>query len=136
MRYLAIDYGIKRLGLAHCDGGETIVSPLCQLDNTPNRPSEVIEKIKQIVQEQQFEAIVMGLPLNMDGSESSQAKITRSFAEKLAKAVGVPLHFQDERLSSSAADEMLDEVEMTSKRRKERRDMLAAYEILRDFLGQ
>ena len=72
----------------------------------------------------------------MDGSEGGQAKITREFAGMLGRAVSLPIHLQDERLSSAAADELLNDSGMTAKRRKARRDMLAAAEILRDFLGQ
>ena len=136
MRYLAIDYGLRRVGLAHCDGGETIVSPLCQLDNIPDRLGELLAKISKIIDEEQFEAVVVGLPIYMNGGEGEQAKQTRVFARKLAEVVSVPVHLQDERLSSAAADELLADSGLTAKKRKTRRDMLAACEILRDFLGQ
>jgi len=136
MRYLAIDYGLKRLGLAHCDPGETIVSPLCQLSIPAAGAKKVIEQVQEIVLENQIEAIVIGLPLNMDGTAGPQAQTTRSFAKLLGDCVGIPVHLQDERLSSAAADYLLDEMDFTNKKRKARRDMLAACDILHDFLGR
>jgi len=130
MRYLAIDYGLKRLGLAHCDAGEMIVSPLCQLPYD----SIVLEKLRQIITDSEIQAVVVGLPLNMDGSESEQSKASRKFAQNLEKTISLPVHLQDERLSSAAADEILNESGLTNKKRKARRDMLAACDILRNFL--
>ena len=134
MRYLAIDYGLRRVGLALCDANEIIVSPLCQIEVIKTRPQKLFEQIKQIVGENQIDEIVVGLPLNMDQTEGGQAKLTRQFADKLAKEVSLPMHLQDERLSSAAADEMLAGAGLSSKKRKSKRDMLAACDILRDFL--
>ena len=136
MRYLAIDYGLKRVGLAICDAGETIVSPLQLLKVDPSRPQRLIEQIERIVTEHQVEAVVVGLPLNMDDSEGQQAQLTRRFVKRLCETVNKPVHFQDERLSSEAADGMLAESGLSKKKRKEKRDMLAACEILNDFLNQ
>ena len=79
---------------------------------------------------------MVGLPLNMDESEGEQAKLTRAFAGRLSEALGLEVHLQDERLSSMAAEEMLAERELTSKKRKQRRDMLSAGDILNDFLNK
>jgi putative Holliday junction resolvase len=130
MRYLAIDYGLKRLGLAVCDAEEIIVSPLCMITNAP----KTLEQLANIIQENQIEAIVMGLPLNMDDSEGPQAKCTREFSKQLLEMISIPLHFQDERLSSAAADDLLADSGLSFKKRKEKRDMLAACDILQEFL--
>jgi putative Holliday junction resolvase len=71
MRYLAIDYGTKRTGLAICDASETIASPLAVLQGQ----KELLNKIAEIVKTENAEAIVLGLPLNMSGTESSQTKL-------------------------------------------------------------
>lgn len=134
MRYLSIDYGLKRLGLALCDPAETIVSPLCQLTVEGTGPDLVIEKLQEIIAEYEIDAVVVGLPLNMDDSEGEQAKRSRRFAEQLARAVHLPVDLQDERLSSMAADEILSESGFSKSKRKSRRDMLAACDILRDYL--
>ena len=130
MKYLAIDYGTKTTGLAVCDPTETIVSPLTALPT-----SEILlEKIARIVKKEAVEAIVMGLPLNMDGSAGTQAQIVQRLADKLKKMVTVPVYFQDERLSSFAAEEKLVLRDLTRKKRKARIDALAAAEILQSFL--
>ncbi len=136
MRYLAIDFGFKRLGLAICDPSETIVSPLCQLQIDKNRIEPVFQQIASLVSENRVEALLVGLPLNMDDSEGPQAKASRKFAEQLAKKIALPVHLQDERLSSQAADEKLLDSGLTRKKRKNRRDMLAACDILQDFLDR
>ncbi len=136
MRYLAIDFGFKRLGLAICDPSEIIVSPLCQLPNDKNRSEPVFQKIASLIAENQVEAVVVGLPLNMDDSEGPQAKASRKFAENLGNKINLPIFLQDERLSSQAADEKLHETGLTRQKRKDRRDMLAACDILQDFLDR
>ena len=136
MRYLGIDYGLKRIGLAISDAGESIVSPLCQLEFNRGGPERIILELERIIRENEVEAIVVGLPLNMDGSEGRQAQLTRSFAAKIMQAVPLPVHFADERLSSTAADEKLAEASLSRRKRKARRDMLAACEILHDFLNK
>ena len=136
MRYLAIDYGLRRVGLAICDAEEIIVSPLCLLANDRLRPEVLLDELKALVEEHAVAALVIGLPLNMDDNEGEQAKLTRLFADKVKDVTGLPVYFQDERLSSMAADELLEEAELTKKRRKEKRDMLAACAILQDFLDR
>jgi putative pre-16S rRNA nuclease len=134
MRYLAIDYGLKRLGLALCDPAEAIVSPLCQLTVDVSRPEHIIKELTEIITEYAIDALVVGLPLNMDGSEGEQAKQSRRFSEQLETALEIPVHLQDERLSSMAADEMLAESGFSQAKRKNKRDMLAACDILQEFL--
>ncbi len=134
MRYLAIDYGLKRLGLALCDAGETIVSPLCQWPVDLSRPDQIHAKLQGVIAEHEIDAVVVGLPLNMDGSEGEQARLSRHFAERLERALAIPVNLQDERLSSMAADELLAESGLSKAKRKTKRDMLAACDILKDFL--
>jgi len=134
MRYLAIDYGLKRLGLALCDRSETIVSPLCQLPVDVSRPDQTGKKLQEVVAEHEIDAVVVGLPLNMDDSEGEQAQVSRQFVEQLSEALKIPVHLQDERLSSMAADEMLAESGLSKAKQKSKRDMLAACDILQEFL--
>ena len=108
------------MGLAICDPDETIVSPLCQLPVDASRPERFFEELKQIIADNQIEALVVGLPLNMDDSESEQTKLTRQFAAELGLAMELAVHLQDERLSSSAADEKLAESGLSRKKRKQR----------------
>jgi len=133
MRYLAIDYGDKHTGLAICDPAETIASPLTVIDGQ----KDLIKKIADIVKNENVEAIVIGLPLNMNDSHGFRAKLVIRFADKLKAHLHIPIHFQDERLSTFAAEEKLNFTEFTRKKKKKKRlDAIAAAEILEAFLEQ
>ena len=130
MRYLAIDYGRRRIGLAICDSDETITSPLCVLQNQ----KAPCQRIAEIVKAENVGAVVLGLPLNMDDSEGPQARLVCDFAERLKKHIEVPIYFQDERLSSFAAEEKLDTLGLSRTDKAERLDAVAAAQILQAFL--
>ena len=130
MRYLAIDYGAKDIGLAICDAAETIASPLTVIQGHKN----LFEKIADIVRKENIEAIVVGLPLNMDDSRGFQAELVIRFAEQLEKYVEVPIHFQDERLSTFESESKLASVDLSKKKKKKRIDAIAAAAILEAFL--
>ena len=132
MRYLAIDYGTRRTGLAICDPNETIVSPLTVLQSEQT----LSEKIGQIVKDESVEAIVLGLPLNMDGSEGPQIQLVLKFADQLQARLTIPVYLQDERLSSFGAEEKLAPANLTRGEKKKRLDAVAAAEILEAFLEQ
>ena len=132
MRYLAIDYGSKRTGLAICDVAETISSPLAVIHGNKG----LLKKIADIVESENAGAVVVGLPLNMTGSESSQTKLVRKFAEQLKDQLSVPVHLQDERLSSFGAEEKLAPADFTRGKKLKRIDAVAAAEILEAFLKQ
>jgi len=129
MRYLAIDYGGKRTGLAICDEGETICSPLTILATGKN----LIDEIVAAIIEYNAAAVVIGLPLNMDDSAGEAAKLVHAFGEKLKKRVDIPVYFHDERLSSFDAEQKLAGT-MTRKKKKARLDAVAAAAILQGFL--
>jgi putative Holliday junction resolvase len=132
MRYLAIDYGMKRTGLAICDAGETIASPLAVVQGH----KDLIDRIKRIVASEGIGGVVVGLPLNMDDSEGPQAKLVQAFARELGKQIPIPIHLQDERLSSFEAEQRLQEMGLTRGKKRERLDALAAADILQTFLDQ
>jgi len=132
MRYLAIDYGDKRTGLAICDHAETIASPLAVIEGQ----KDLIKKIAEVVRTENVEAIVLGLPFNMDDSQGFQAKLVLQFADRLKKLLDMPIHFQDERLSSFDAEQRLASAELTRKKKKKRLDAIAAAQILEAFLEQ
>ncbi len=132
MRYLAIDHGTKRTGLAICDSGETIASPLAVIQGK----KELLRKIAEVVETEHVEAVVLGLPLNMTGSESAQTKLVLKFAEQLKGYLHIPVHLQDERLSSFSAEEKLASAKFTKEKMRKRLDAVAAAEILEAFLEQ
>jgi putative Holliday junction resolvase len=132
MRYLAIDYGTKRTGLAVCDAGETIASPLAVVQGR----KELIGRVKRVVASEDIGAIVVGLPLNMDGTEGPQAKLVLAFARELGRQIPIPIHLQDERLSSFVAEHKLNDIGLTRGKKRERLDALAAADILQSFLDE
>ena len=130
MRFLCIDLGDKRTGLAVCDGEEILASPLAVLEGQKN----LCEEIEKIIHQYQIEALVLGLPLNMDGSEGERAVKTREFAEEIKSRINLPIFFQDERLSSYSAGQKLSQTGLTHKKKKYRIDAIAAAEILKSFI--
>ncbi len=132
MRYLAIDYGNKRIGLAICDQNETIASPLTVLQNK----KDIIKKIVETIKTEDADALVIGLPLNMDDSTGPQAKLVLKFAEQLKKHIDIPIHLQDERLTSFAAEEKLATTQLSRAEKAKRIDAIAAAQILLTFLEQ
>jgi putative Holliday junction resolvase len=132
MRYLAIDYGTKRTGLALCDQTETIASPLTVIQGK----KQLLKKIADVVEKKEIEAVVLGLPLNMDGSEGDQTRLVLKFAAQLQNCLKIPVLLQDERLSSFGAEEKLSPAKYTRKKTKKRLDAVAAAEILKSFLEQ
>ena len=132
MRYLAIDYGTKRTGLAICDPAETICSPMTVIVGN----KELLTRIIDIIEAESVEAVVLGLPLNMDGTEGPQSRLVHEFAGRLKKTISIPVYFQDERLSSFGAEEKLVAADLTRAGKKKRIDAVAAAEILEAFLEQ
>ncbi|MBC8202292.1 MAG: Holliday junction resolvase RuvX [Planctomycetes bacterium] len=133
MRFLAVDLGDKRTGLAIADEDPNIVHPLVVLE-IPIGPL-LLAAIEKAIGEHGAEAIVLGLPLDMDGTVGPRAKLTKEFGEKIASQTSLKIHYQDERLTSVAAEEHLSQSGRTHKQKKRVRDALAAAEILTDFLA-
>jgi len=129
---LAIDYGAKRTGLAICDATETIASPLKTIHGQKN----LLKQIVKVVETQDVGAVVIGLPLNMDGSESDQTRLVRRFSRQLEGVLHVPVLLQDERLSSFSAEERLAPANLTKDKMRQRVDAVAAAEILESFLDR
>lgn len=142
MRYLAIDLGDKRTGLAVGDSITRLASPVGTLEVPIDRRGgeDLLDAIVRAIDEQIGERspgeLVLGLPMNMDGTEGPRAKLVRAFGERLAQRTGRTIHYQDERLTSVAADWSMARSGLTHKQKKARRDALAAAALLKDFLEQ
>ena len=132
MRYLCIDPGDKRTGFAVGDDITRIASPL-EIATTSSDDAR-LAAILRVIEENEPGELVIGLPLNMDGSEGPQAKKTRTLAQQIEQRTGLRVHLFDERLTSYAAESQLSEMDLTRGEKKQRRDALAAAVILRDFL--
>jgi putative Holliday junction resolvase len=140
MRYFAVDLGDKRTGLAVGDSITRIVTPTDVLEVPISlRDGEaLVEAIKKAVHEHvgtRDAALVVGLPLNMDSSEGPRAAMVRAFAARLGRATTLPVHFQDERLTSVQADWQMARSERTHQDKKKIRDALAAAALLQDYLA-
>ena len=133
MRFLGVDYGGKRIGLAIGDSENNLASPLVTVAATA-KFAEDARRVLDASKDYEVDAFVVGMALNMDDSEGKQAKISRKFGAALAEQSKKPVHFWDERLSSFAADELLDAGDFTRKKHKSRRDRVAAQVILQEFL--
>lgn len=132
MRYLCIDLGGRRTGLAVGDDETRVVCPLDVVEAAPG--PALLGAIDRAIRDQAPGALVVGLPLNMDGTEGPPAKQVRDFGRQVHDRSGLPVHFQDERLTSEAAEAHLDGSGRTHREKKRLRDALAAAEILRDYL--
>lgn len=134
-RILGIDYGTKRIGLAISDSGGSIASPLKQVA-AAGRSADDAAAVLRIADENRAEELLIGLPVNMDGTEGPQAKLTRAFADKLEALTARPVRFWDERLSSRTAEAYLAQADLTRKQKKKRRDAVAAQVILQSYLDR
>ena len=134
MKILAVDYGDSRTGLATCDVTEfltTAITPQITEKGRPKVAAKVCETAKNI----QAELIVIGLPLNMDGTEGSRANKSRRFAQRLANTAGVPVVLWDERRTTVSAAAILADNDTFGAKRKERLDSVSAAVILESFLN-
>jgi len=132
-RWLGVDYGKKRIGLAISDPGESIASPASTLNAAGAAPEDA-KLVLDWAARNEIDAIVVGLPLNMDGSEGSQAKLTSGFARRMREEGELPIELWDERLTSFQADEYMQQAGLSAARQKKLRDALAAQVMLQSFL--
>jgi putative Holliday junction resolvase len=131
--FLGIDYGEKRIGLAVGESRLAVASPLAAIQARSHIAHDV-RTILRRASSYEIKAFVIGLPLNMDGTEGEQARLTRRFGDQLARETTLPVHYWDERLSSVTARELVLPAELTRKQRKNRLDCVAAQVILQSFL--
>lgn len=132
-RILGIDYGIKRIGVAQADAVVRIAMPYTTIDGR-NDVTRDARNIADLGAREEADAFVVGLPISMNGTDSPQTELTRRFAAELERLSKRPVHLHDERLSSYAADEVLDEAGAGRKKRREVRDQIAAAKILQSWL--
>ena len=132
-RLLGLDLGSKTIGLAISDSGLAVASPLETLRR--KKFTADAEALIALIAERDIGALVLGLPKNMDGSEGPRAQSTRQFAANLLEKIDIPIALWDERLSTAEVERVLiDQADMTRKRRGEVIDKMAAGVILQGFL--
>lgn len=131
-RYLAIDPGAKRTGLATGDDVTGHAGPAGVIQTSD--PAALLRALRSAIEEHAPDALVIGIPYNMDSTQGPAAKKALALAVLLEEHTRLPVHRFDERLTSFAAEQMLHGRELTHKQKKARRDALAATMILTDFL--
>ena len=132
LRILGIDYGDRRVGLAVSDEGGMLASGLPTLER--KSPADLVESLRRACREYGVERIVVGLPVNMDGSHGPRAQVTLAFVERLREALGLEVEAWDERLTTRQADRLMLAADLSRKQRKQRLDRLAAQLMLQSYL--
>ena len=131
-RILAIDPGKVRVGLAICDPERRIASPLTTYTRKDAERDATF--LKALIEEEAVGHLLIGLPVHLSGHEGEQAILARAFGKELEATTGVPVQFWDERFTTMHAETMLWDAGLTHKRRKERRDRVAAQILLQSYL--
>jgi putative holliday junction resolvase len=133
-RLLGLDVGTKTVGLALSDVTRTVATPYDTIRRT--KFTADAKAIRDVVEKNQVGALVIGFPLNLDGTEGPRAQSTRAFARNLATHVEIPMTFWDERLSTAAVERHLIEADASRKRRAQVIDRMAAAYILQGALDR
>jgi putative Holliday junction resolvase len=132
-RLIGLDLGTKTIGLAVSDSAYAVASPLQTIRRT--KFTADAKQLLEIITEKNVGGIVLGLPRNMDGTEGPRAQSTRAFAQNMIGKTDLPIAFWDERLTTAEAERVLiNQADMTRKRRGEVIDKMAAAIILQNFM--
>ena len=132
MRVLALDIGQVRVGIAVCDPGMRVASPVCVLPSSEVRQGA--KSFRRVLDDWEPELLLCGLPYTMAGEEGPQAKDIRAFAADVSRIAGLPVEFTDERLSSSQAKRSLREKGYSERDMRGKVDMIAASLFLQAWL--
>ncbi|WP_092247487.1 Holliday junction resolvase RuvX [Butyrivibrio sp. INlla21] len=136
MRIMGLDYGSKTVGVAISDAllltaqGKEIIRR-----KEENKLRKTLARIEELIVEYGVEKIVLGLPVNMDTTPSVRSELCLEFKDKIERRTNIPVIMWDERLTTVEADEIMDELGIRGRERKEYVDMIAAQIILQDYLN-
>ena len=134
MRVIALDFGSKAIGVALSDELQLAARPLTTLRRNQLKFAEVIERLASLIAEHEVGVLVIGLPLNMDGTRGPAASRVESFVAELKRYVRIPVVTLDERLTSFEAEQLLRKMGVGERERRAKSDEYAALLILRDYL--
>ena len=134
MVIMSVDFGRARTGVAICDPGERLASPVTVINE--KFVPHLVEKVAALAAGRKAELIVVGLPVNMDGSEGESARNARRFAEDLRNASGIPVDLLDERCTTMEAHVFLNATNTRGKKRKAVVDAVSAVIILENYLAK
>ena len=129
---IGLDLGKKRIGVAVSDINQKVASPYLVIEN--KKFTEIVSIIQNIIVERNICAIIIGDPINMDGSIGPKSQSSKTFMNNLSKIVNIPILLWDERLSTVYAEKSLLEADLSRKKRKKIIDKIAASVILQGFL--
>lgn len=132
MIIMSVDLGDARTGIACCDRGEMLASPVCTINES--YIENILKKVAQLAAEKKAEQIIVGLPLNMNGTRGPRADLCEEFARRLGEMVEVPVKLWDERSTTVTAIGYLNQTNTRGKKRKAVVDRLAAAIILESYL--
>lgn len=132
MRALGLDIGSVRIGVAVSDASGSVASPLTVFD--ARSIAADVRPLARVVEDYEAELLVVGLPLTLSGEEGPQAASTRETAERIGLALGLPVTYVDERLSSTEARRVMREAGMSEKEQRGSLDKVAAAIVLQGYL--
>lgn len=133
-KYLGVDYGDKRTGLAECDPSGLIASGICTVSESGMR--HTAERVAKEAETRACKKIIIGLPKNMDGTEGERTEVIRAFASLVSEYTKIPIDFYDERMTTMVAYRFLGETGTFGKKRKAAVDTLSAEIILQNYIDR
>ncbi|MBQ7390454.1 MAG: Holliday junction resolvase RuvX [Clostridia bacterium] len=133
-KYLGVDYGDKRTGLAECDISGLIAGGIGTISEGGMRKTAV--RVAEEAEKRSCKKIIIGLPKNMDGSEGSRADVIKAFGVLLSELTDIPIDYYDERMTTMVAYRFLGETGTYGKKRKDTVDTLSAQIILQNYIDR
>ena len=133
-KYLGVDYGDKRTGLAECDMSGLISGGIGTISEGGMRKTAI--RVAEEARNRSCKKIIIGLPKNMDGSEGPRADVIKAFGAILSEITDIPIDYYDERMTTMVAYRFLGETGTYGKRRKETVDTLSAQIILQNYIDR
>ena len=133
-KYLGVDYGDKRTGLAECDISGLIAGGIGTISESGMR--KTAQRVAEEAEKRSCKKIVIGLPKNMDGSEGPRADVIKAFGALLGELTSIPIDYYDERMTTMVAYRFLGETGTYGKKRKDTVDTLSAQIILQNYIDR
>lgn len=134
MIMMSVDYGDVRTGVAFCDKSEVLASPYGVIHESYQ--PKLVQKLVEIAAEKGAQKIIVGLPVNMDGSYGFRCDACRELGKMLQEASGIEVDYQDERLTTVIAHDFLSANNVKGKKRKEKVDAVSAVLILQSYIDK
>lgn len=136
MKYLGLDLGTKTLGISISDSTNTIASVLTTLYFQEDDYDSLFPKLEKIIIENHITKLILGYPINMNGTIGPRAELTLEFQKKLKEKFQIEVIMEDERLTSVISNQVLIQADLSRKKRKKKVDGLAAQLILQNYLDR